>query len=70
MLECETCGSDFEYLGRGRPPKKCPTCRQKLLGEVAPTNKKETAHERLDRLDAALKARGLHISQWRQEDDQ
>jgi hypothetical protein len=68
MIECQICHNDFEYLGRGRPPKKCPTCREKLFGEtISAINKKATAAERLDRLDEALKSRNLHISQHRED---
>ena len=66
MIKCEQCGEEFEHPHqRGRPPKKCPTCRNSpppQVEHVRPLSSTEV----VDRLEAMLKSRGIHISQ--QED--
>lgn len=67
--ECRDCHKEFTYeaQGPGRPPVRCPECRElgtkpKSLVEV---REKLNSIEIVDRLEANLKASGLHISQWR-----
>lgn len=39
---CDQCGTQFEHSGRGRPPKRCPECRQ-TRGRTTSTRTRTTA---------------------------
>jgi hypothetical protein len=60
-FQCDHCTNVFTIKARrGRPPKYCDGCQDK-----APTRaevKRRLAQERVDRLTAKLKARGLTIT--------
>jgi hypothetical protein len=65
---CRDCGSEFQWgTGKpGRPPVRCESCREaQQKKKENPTRVKTTLNsiERVDRLEAMLRSRGLHPSQ-------
>jgi len=61
---CEECLQEFELpKTRGRPPKRCVTCRE---NHPKPTVSVGSL-DRVANLEMLLKSRGTHISQNRSE---
>ncbi len=66
--KCSICGTELViHQGRGRPAKKCPSCR--VLSSQRPITVKEklTSTEIVDNLETMLRSRGTHIAQNRKD---
>jgi DNA-directed RNA polymerase subunit RPC12/RpoP len=69
--KCRDCKKEFSHdiQGPGRPPVRCPECRElnAKTHKTVEVRVKLNSTEIVDRLEANLKASGLHISQHRKD---
>ena len=66
-LTCAECGNAFDHVGRGRKPKNCPECREKLkagTGTRRPASRRTTSKDvesALAVLDGVYSTMGLGL---------
>lgn len=53
-LVCEQCGDHFEHIGRGRKPKKCPTCRESRTASTPRASSRRTTSKDVESAIAVL----------------